>query len=220
MTLAQAVVSSVPWYGQALITGCFVVIGATIGLFSAYLVDRRKQRREDRQRWDKDIWESSSRFLVLCLRAKDARFKVGEFGKKALDATTADDITVDRVTSEAPEALEWLKEIKALNYSIEHELYSLSCIAPPTVWRAAIKFADVVTDLGFPVSKEDVTDAVEKLSVAQAEFLTKLRFSIDAKGNNEFGPGGRWATAKVIAREKIEEMNARRERKGEAAQES
>jgi hypothetical protein len=213
MTLAQVATIATPWYAQGILTGCFVVTGATIALLSTYFSDKRRQKREDRQRWDTAIWETSSRVLTLCLQSKDARLNLGKYSQRALSAATSgDDVEIDRLRRDAPEALQLLKDINRLRETTDHELYSLSCIAPPKVWRAAFTLANVVTKMGTPNSDEEIKEASARIAVAQADFLTQIRFSIDAKGNDQFGMGGRWKTAKAAAREKLAEIREQRTR--------
>jgi hypothetical protein len=44
-----------PWWAPYLLAGLFVVVGATIGLLSTRLSDKRKQASDDLRQWDKEI---------------------------------------------------------------------------------------------------------------------------------------------------------------------
>ncbi len=47
--------SGAPWWAPYLLAGLFVLVGATIGLLSTKLSDKRKQAGDDLRQWDKEI---------------------------------------------------------------------------------------------------------------------------------------------------------------------
>lgn len=206
MALAQAVTAAAPWYAPYVTAGCFVVTGAMVGAMSTYLSDRRKHKRDDRLRWDASIWETSATVIALCLQLKEVRIRLGRFDERVAAALQVDDDQeIKLLSGEAPKSLELTAEIERLRGEADHALAALSCIAPHEVWESAFTLANVVTKIGTPVTEDERQAAVDAVGIAQGDLLTKVRFAIDAKGNDRYKQG-RWKAAMAEARQKVDEL--------------
>jgi hypothetical protein len=62
--------NQVPWYGSALIAGGFAILGVLIGMFAAWLSDRRKFKREDERRFHNDLRETGASLITALLEAR------------------------------------------------------------------------------------------------------------------------------------------------------
>lgn len=139
-----------PWWGDAVVAGGFLLIGALISLASAWFVDWRSSKRTLALRWDEHIREQAVEFL----RHADKFAESKELGKPP---DTGDD-TAQRA-------------IDSLN--------ALSFVAPEDVTAAATTMLVWVSSLDGSGSQENLTNSFN-FNKARQKFIEEVRKAVKA----------------------------------------
>lgn len=142
-----------PVWLAPLLTGAFVLAAAGIALFSLYLSDQRKLRREDQRQWDSELQAA-----YVTIAAEVARSHV------AMTRSMDPFVRLQQVVSETEQALSVVMEQTKL----------LELIAPKNVSEAAKQVGDVLGTLWQTAFEEQMASEHvdrEELSLDDDAFL-------------------------------------------------
>jgi hypothetical protein len=161
MTLvAAAATDPAPWWGVPVVAGAFLILGGLLTFVANWRIKGRELRQAEISRWDKDILDTSTKFLE------------GLFALIMTAVPDSDRYIPDMVARGTAQL--------ALNLSLSGDVYRLTLIAPQMVSDAARELhisAEIMVDSADLKNDEDET-YVKHFDDRREAFIKAVRIEL------------------------------------------
>lgn len=172
--------TTAPWWGVPLIAGAFLVIGALLTYVLTNLNDRRKEQREDSQKWHDQLRSEAAQLISLV-------HQIALEGPELQEAREGTKATEGMEPKETLDALDAYLEISDKVVAMMTEIYlinsTIKLIAPPEV---SVR-SDALANAAGAVISEHTTKQSDTLDSKVELFLQEVRYAlgIDVKSVND-----------------------------------
>jgi hypothetical protein len=173
--LSAVAAETAPWWGVPVVAGTFLLVGGLLGgaisFFSTWKADQRRAKREDRQRWDREILDRAGRVVIATDEVYEANYELQRELIRHAEAGGPIPATLDAAMVRAKVTVNEFAAART----------ALIMIAPDLVTRASHALGSTLVATQADVSRTTLPSiAVESEKMTQ--FLTAVR---DATGISE-----------------------------------